>query len=78
MCRYCEDKKARQAAGNSAPGIVVLTALQPFKPVRMRCFSACCADCNSCHHNLCCACWRAGVRVDYKNRRYVVQAGPGK
>lgn len=72
-CRYCEDQDARAkvaeaAAGDS--GIVILKRLWPFEPTKMRCFDACCAACNSCHHYLCCACWKKGVRVDYKNKTF--------
>lgn len=76
-CRYCEHEKTR---GNVAEailgqaGIVMLESMGTFEPIKMLCFSACCAACNSCHHYLCCACWKKGVRVDYRNKTFKVAA----
>lgn len=74
-CRCCEEQKIRDAVSTALsgldPGVIVLSAKGPFSPIKRHCFVPCCDFCNSCHHHLCCECFRKGVRVDYAKKRFI-------
>jgi hypothetical protein len=74
-CRHCEDLAVGGAIAellsSDSAGMLVFTGKPPFDPIKMMCFAACCDLCGNCHHYLCCACWKAGVRVDYAGKRFV-------
>lgn len=79
-CRYCEHQKLGSslldALSKTVGKILFIQRKPPFDPIKMRCFTACCESCNSCHHNLCCDCFKRGVRVNYKDKAFIKPLPP--